>query len=62
MHESKFFKGVKVHFGAKTRENSDYLDEYYHQKLKYLNLSLEEEKTYLKGIVSAQSEEDLQIK
>lgn len=59
MHESKFFKRINVHFGAKTRENVSYLEEFYNQQLEYLNLSLDEEKAYLKGIIAAKDEREL---
>jgi hypothetical protein len=52
---------VDVYFGTKTKEQVNYLEEQYNKQLEFLNLSVEEEKEYLRGIVTAKSEEELKM-
>lgn len=44
-----------MYFGSKTQEKVNYLEEHYNKKEEILNLSLEEEKEYLKNIVKAEN-------
>ena len=40
MNESKFYKQIKVYFGTKTKEKTNYLEEHYNKQIEYLNRSL----------------------
>ena len=61
MSESKFYKKIKVHFGAKTKEETSYLEQHYNKKLQVLKHSLTAEKEHLKNIFAAKKEEDIEL-
>jgi hypothetical protein len=62
MAESNFYKSITVHFGAKSKQKLNYLEEHYDRREELLKLELEKEKEYLKSIIEARDEDELQIK